>query len=85
MGPPTVAGQIAPPVKKTPIPDDFTLDDDPDVIELDDEILDRYLAITAARVPAKKIGKGSGSHRVATPKPPPPRPLPIRKSPKGLG
>jgi hypothetical protein len=85
VGPPTVAGHIAPPVAKTPIPDDFTLDDDPDVIELDDEILDRYLAITAARVPAKKIGKGSGSHRVATPNPPPPRPLPIRKSPKGLG
>ena len=61
MGPPTVAGQIAPPVKKTPIPDDFTLDDDPDVIELDDEILDRYLAITAARVPAiRKSPKGLG-------------------------
>jgi hypothetical protein len=68
-----------------PIPDDITLEDDPDVIELDDEILDRYLAITAARVSAQKLGTGPGSHRVATPKPPPPRPLPIRKAPKGLG
>ena len=85
VGPPTEAGTIAPPVAKTPLLDDFTLEDDPDVIELDDDILDRYLAITAARVPAKKLGKGPGSHRVATPKPPPPRPLPIRKAPKGLG
>ena len=30
----------------TTIPDDIDLDDDPDVIELEDEILDRYLAIT---------------------------------------
>ena len=85
VGPPTEAGTIAPPVAKTPLLDDFTLEDDPAVIELEDDILDRYLAITAARVPAKKIVKGSGSHRVATPKPPPPRPFPIRKSLKGLG
>jgi hypothetical protein len=30
----------------TTVPDDIDLDDDPDVIELEDEILDRYLAIT---------------------------------------
>jgi hypothetical protein len=85
VGPPTETGIIAPPVAETPIPDDITLEDDPDVIELDDEILDRYLAITAARATAQKHGNGSVSHRVATPKPPPPRPLPLRKSPTGLG
>jgi hypothetical protein len=39
-------GIIAPPMATTTVPDDIDLDDDPDVIELDDEILDRYLAIT---------------------------------------
>jgi hypothetical protein len=52
VGLPTIAGKIAPPVPTTTVPDDITLADDPDVIELEDEILDRYLAITAARVPA---------------------------------
>jgi hypothetical protein len=72
-------------VAKTPIPDDITLEDDPDVIELEDEILDRYLAITAAKATTQKRGNGSGNHRVATPKPPPPRPLPLRKSLTGPG
>jgi hypothetical protein len=52
VGPPTIAGEIDPPVAITAFPDDITLEDDPDVIELEDEILDRYLAITATRVPA---------------------------------
>jgi hypothetical protein len=61
VGPPTVTGIIAPPVPVANIPDDFTLEDDPDVIELDDEILDRYLAITAARETAQKHRKGTAS------------------------
>jgi hypothetical protein len=85
VGPPTETGIIAPPVAKTPIPDAFTLKDDPDVIELEDEILDRYLAITAARETAQKHGNGPVSHRVAPLKPPSSRPLPLRKSPTGLG
>ena len=85
VGPTTGPGIIAPPVAKMPIPDDITLEDDPDVIELDDEILDRYLAITAARETTLTHGNGTGNHRVAPPKQPPPRPLPLRKSPTGLG
>jgi hypothetical protein len=49
VGPPTIAGTIAPPQAITTILDDITLEDDPDVIELEDEILDCYLAITAPK------------------------------------
>ena len=70
VGPPTEAGTIAPPVAKTPLLDDFTLEDDPDVIELEDEILDRYLAITAPKPPTVKSKNGTVNHQVAPPKPP---------------
>jgi hypothetical protein len=65
IGPPTIAGKIAPPVADNIVPDDFTLEDDPDVIELEDEILDRYLAITTAREPAKQSGSGAANRQVA--------------------
>lgn len=51
VGPQTITGTIAPPLAITTVPDDITLEDDPDVIELEDEILDRYLAITATKPP----------------------------------
>ncbi len=51
IGPPTIAGTIAPPQAITTIVDDITLEDDPDVIELEEEILDRYLALTAPKPP----------------------------------
>jgi hypothetical protein len=57
------------------VPDYITLEDGPDVIELDDEILDRYLAITDAREPAQKVGSGAANRQVAPPKPAPLRPL----------
>jgi hypothetical protein len=52
IGPPTIAGTIAPPQAIiTTIVDDITLEDDPDVIELEEDILDRYLALTAPKPP----------------------------------
>jgi hypothetical protein len=35
-----------PPKAITTVPDDIELEDEPDVIELEDDILDRYIAIT---------------------------------------
>jgi hypothetical protein len=37
---------IAPPDEMITVPDEFDLENEPDVIELEDEILDRYIAIT---------------------------------------
>ena len=85
VGPQTLTGIIAPPMPVATIPDDITLEDDPDVIELDDEILDRYLAITAPRPPAVKSNNGAANHQVAPPKPPQTRPLLHRKPTTGSG
>ena len=46
IGIPTTTGAIAPPVAIITLPDDIELEDDPDVIELEEDILDRYIALT---------------------------------------
>ena len=85
VGPQTITGIIAPPVPVATIPDDITLEDDPDVIELEDEILDRYLAITAPKPPTVKSNNGTANHQVAPPKPPQTSPLLHGKPATGSG
>jgi hypothetical protein len=73
VGEASTKGIIAPPRAITTVPDDIDLDDDPDVIELEDEIFDRYLAITQARTTSKPNGLGTAK-KVIAPTPPVPTP-----------